>query len=73
MTTKDTDTHNPTPTIDSLALRLSEEFGMSPRMAERWSLAVAVARGRMTRVAGGWVPIDAEVILAIDAAMRREP
>lgn len=48
---------------------LSEGLGMPTRLLERWLLTVEAARGRM---AGGWVPVDAEVVLAADAALQRK-
>lgn len=38
----------------------------SPEREERWALAVEVARGRMP---GGWVPVDADLLLALHARL----
>jgi hypothetical protein len=68
MTTELTDIHGLLTAEVPLALSSSEGLGLAPQKAERWRLAVDVARGRM---AGGWVPVDADVVLAIAAAMQR--
>ena len=39
-------------------VRLTDVLGLAPERDARWALAAEVARGRM---AGGWVPANAEV------------
>lgn len=68
MTTKDTDTHSGSHATEPLALRLSEGLGLAPERDARWALAVEVAQGRMS---GGWVPIDADLVLAIHARLTK--
>lgn len=41
-------------------------LGPLPERDARWALAAEVARGRM---AGGWVPIDADLVLALHARL----
>lgn len=41
-------------------------LGQAPERDARWTLAVEVARGRM---AGGWVPVDADLVLALHARL----
>lgn len=36
--------------------------------SERWALAVSVAQGRM---AGGWVPVDADLVMQIQAEIEQ--
>jgi len=37
-------------------------LGLAPERDARWVLAFEVARGRM---AGGWVPVDADLVIAL--------
>ena len=45
---------------------LSEGLGPLPERDARWALAAEVASGRM---AGGWVPVDADLVLALHARL----
>lgn len=47
-------------------VRLSAGLGQAPERGVSWLLAVEVARGRMP---GGWVPVDADLVLAVNARM----
>ena len=41
-------------------------LGQAPERDARWALAAEVAHGRM---AGGWVPVDADLVLALHARL----
>lgn len=47
-------------------VRLTDGLGPLPERDARWALAAEVARGRM---AGGWVLVDADLVLALDARL----
>ena len=47
-------------------VRLTDGLGPLPERDARWAMAAEVARVRM---AGGWVPVDADLVLALHARM----
>ena len=49
-------------------VRLTDVLGLAPERDARWALAAKVARGRM---AGGWVPVDADLVLALHARLAK--
>lgn len=52
------------------AVGSSEELGPLPEQDPRWLLAVTVARGRMS---GGWVPVDADLVISLHARIAEAP
>lgn len=60
-----TETSKPDQPLD---LGSTDQLGLMPERDERWALAAEVARGRM---AGGWVPIDADLVLALHARLTK--
>lgn len=51
-----------------LGLASTDVLGLAPERDARWALAAKVARGRM---AGGWVPVDADLVLALHARLTK--
>lgn len=49
-----------------VAVGSSEGLGPAPERDARWALAAEVAGGRM---AGGWVPVDADLVLTLHARL----
>lgn len=65
MTDQATENHQPSP---PMGVSSSEGLGLAPECDARWVLATNVAQGRM---AGGWVPVDADLVLALHARLTR--
>lgn len=63
MTTDSTSTDQ---AAQPLEVGSSEGLGLLPEQDARWVLAAEVAQGRM---AGGWVPVDADLVLALHARL----
>lgn len=63
MTDQATENHQPSP---PMGVSSSEGLGPLPERDARWALAAEVASGRM---AGGWVPVDADLVLALHARL----
>lgn len=57
-------------TQDAEAVGSSTELARQPEQDPRWLLAVKVARNRMP---GGWVPIDADLVIALSARIADAP
>lgn len=65
MTDQATESHEPAP---PMGVSSSEGLGPLPERDARWTLAAEVARGRMD---GGWVPVDADLVLALHARLTK--